>query len=299
MKLFLSKRLATGLAIGAFLLGITTLAQAANPPAAPAKAAPAAAPKKAVLGSDDCVKCHSKEPADVAAAGGKHVDVTCTGCHEKHRPVSKNNIPQCGTCHEGKPHYTNLKGQCLKCHKNPHQPTNISMTGNLTDPCLTCHTQQIKQLKENKSKHTALFCTTCHAVHRKIPQCIQCHKPHSATMVQADCKKCHKAHQPAIVTYGSDLPSKDCGACHKKALDLLAASATKHKTLACVYCHQGKHKMVPTCQSCHGTPHPAGMLAKFPKCGDCHNIAHDLNRWDTAPKATAAPAKAPAGKKKR
>ncbi len=309
MNVILAKRLAAGVAIGAFLFGMTSLSQAASAPAAapaaPAKAATPAAPvKKVPLANDDCVKCHSKEPADVAAAGAKHTDVTCTGCHEKHRPTSKNNIPGCNQCHDGKPHY-NLKGQCLGCHKNPHQPTNIAMAGNLTDPCLSCHTQQIKQLKDNKSKHSALFCTTCHAVHRKIPPCIQCHKPHSAQMVQADCKKCHKAHMPKVVTYGTDLPSKDCAACHKKAFDLLNANPSKHKTLSCVYCHQGKHKMVPTCQSCHGTPHPAGMLAKFPKCGDCHSIGHDLNRWEAAaPKApgTAPKAAAPAkhdGKKKK
>jgi hypothetical protein len=52
--------------------------------------------------------------------------------------------------------------------------------------------------------------------------------------------------------------------------------------------------MVPACQSCHGVPHPAAMMAKFTKCGECHNIAHDLNHWSTAPaKAPAAPAKEP------
>jgi hypothetical protein len=40
--------------------------------------------------------------------------------------------------------------------------------------------------------------------------------------------------------------------------------------------------MVPKCQDCHGSPHPAGIMAKFPKCGECHNIAHDLNNWTVA-----------------
>jgi hypothetical protein len=102
---------------------------------------------------------------------------------------------------------------------------------------------------------------------------------------------------PKNVAYNDKIPSKDCAACHKKANDLLSASTFKHSKLSCVACHQAKHKMVPQCQSCHGTPHPASMLAQFPKCGFCHSIAHDLNNFKTVtvtsptPAATMAPAK--------
>ncbi len=242
---------------------------------------------KPALTTDDCVKCHTAPPEDIAANGAGHKTITCFDCHSGHRPASKNNIPQCSQCHSGKPHYE-LKG-CLGCHKNPHTPLKISFGNNVTDPCLTCHSQQIKQLRENKSKHTNLYCSGCHSVHRIVPQCTQCHKPHSADMTQADCKKCHKAHMPKVVTYAADIPNKDCGACHQKALNLLSASKSKHSKLACAFCHAGKHKMVPNCQSCHNVPHPAGMMAKFPRCFDCHYIAHDLNNWpssnDTAPAA--------------
>ncbi|HWI40843.1 MAG TPA: cytochrome C, partial [Verrucomicrobiae bacterium] len=179
------------------------------------------------LGNDDCIKCHTVQPADVAQAGGKHKTVGCADCHTGHRPSSKNNIPECSNCHSGKPHFQ-LQG-CLGCHTNPHTPKKITISGKVTDPCLTCHTEQIKQLRENKSKHTALFCNTCHATHPSVPQCTQCHKPHSAAMGPGDCKKCHKAHMPLALNYGSDVPNTDCGACHKKALDLLNASQAKHK----------------------------------------------------------------------
>ncbi|HMN03599.1 MAG TPA: cytochrome C [Geobacter anodireducens] len=251
-----------------------------------------AAQATAKLVQDDCVKCHTQPPADVASAGAGHKKITCFDCHAGHRPQSKNNIPQCSQCHSGKKHYE--LANCMGCHTNPHTPLNIVLSGNITDPCLTCHSQQITQLKEFKSKHTNLYCSTCHNVHGKIPACTQCHKPHYAEQTQADCKKCHKAHMPKNVVYGKEVPNKDCGACHKKAVDLLSASTAKHKSLACVYCHQEKHKMVPTCQSCHGTPHPAPMMAKFGTCGDCHSIAHDLNRWSAPTKgepAKAAPAK--------
>ncbi len=247
----------------------------------------------ATLTQDDCVKCHAGPPADVAAAGAKHQsEVTCLDCHAGHRPAVKNNIPKCSQCHEGKPHYQ--EKNCLECHKNPHKPLSIAFGAKVTEPCLSCHTDQIKQLREHKSKHTSLFCSNCHDVHRKIPDCVKCHRPHSAEMAQADCKKCHRAHQPAVVAYGVDVPNKDCGACHKKALDLLAKSPAKHKDVACVRCHASMHRTVPACEQCHPNKHQARLMKKFPKCGTCHYIAHDLNNWPEA----QAPSKEKAGAEK-
>jgi len=249
---------------------------------------PAQTPPKATgLSNDDCIKCHAGPPADISAEGGKHKLVGCIDCHVGHPPTVKKPIPKCNQCHMGKPHFE-LK-ECLGCHKNPHTPLKITFGGNVTDPCLTCHTSQISQLRENKSKHSALYCSTCHSVHRRVPVCTQCHKPHASDMSGGECKQCHKAHMPKVVTYSADVPSKDCASCHKKAFDLLTSSAAKHKTFACAFCHQAKHKTVPMCQDCHGTPHPAGIRAKFPKCGDCHNVAHDLNHWPPAAETKEAP----------
>jgi len=66
----------------------------------------------------------------------------------------------------------------------------------------------------------------------------------------------------------------------------------------CAFCHQEKHKMVPKCQDCHGMPHPAGIMAKFPVCGECHKIAHDLNNWPPA-SSKEAPKAAPKEKAKK
>ena len=250
----------------------------------------------ATLSADDCVKCHAGPPADIASNGGKHKDVGCTGCHIGHPPTVKKPIPQCSDCHGGKAHFE-LKG-CLGCHRNPHTPLKITFANNVTDACLTCHTKQIEQLRKYKSKHSALNCSMCHDVHRKIPQCTQCHKPHAPEMTAVDCKKCHKPHMPTQVTYADDTPSKDCGACHGAVLKTLTASKVKHSTFTCAFCHKEKHKMVPQCQDCHGVPHPAGIMAKFPKCGECHKIAHDLNNWPATGTKEAAPKQAPKKKKK-
>lgn len=255
---------------------------------------------KVALSNSDCVKCHTAPSADIEAKGGAHkTNVTCQDCHVGHPPaVKKNVIPQCSMCHSDKPHYKLTN--CQRCHNNPHTPKDIKLANNITDECLSCHSQQIVKLKQVPSKHTKLACSFCHNVHGKIPACTQCHKPHSADMGAADCKRCHQAHMPTAVTYASDTTNKMCASCHKQAFDHLASSDAKHKTVTCVTCHKEKHKMVPTCQSCHGAPHPAGMLAKFTKCGDCHSTAHKLNHWDSAKKAPApaAPAAKSAPKKK-
>lgn len=251
----------------------------------------------AALSSADCVKCHEAPPKDIAAAGGKHkTEVTCQDCHVGHPPKVKKPIPQCNQCHDGKPHYK--LPSCNGCHSNPHTPKVIKFGSNVTDPCLTCHSPQIEKLRKFPSKHSTLACSFCHNVHGKIPACTTCHKPHSADQTAKDCAICHQAHAPKEVTYKNDTPNKQCAGCHSKATQLLAASTAKHSKLACVNCHQTKHKMVPACTQCHPKPHPAAILSKFPKCGECHSIAHDLNRWGSgAPAAAPAAPAAPAAEK--
>jgi hypothetical protein len=225
---------------------------------------------------DECVKCHAARVKDIAEAGMKRRSVPCIGCHIGHPPEVKKPIAQCSKCHlrERKAHY-GIPG-CLNCHTNPHTPLKVTVKN--PKACLDCHGLQAKQLFDSMSRHSLLDCTFCHDVHRKVPQCTQCHKPHLGN-AQVNCRYCHKAHTPKYVAYAPDAPSKDCGTCHKKASMLMSASTTKHKLLACANCHQEKHHMVPTCQNCHGSPHPAGIKKKFPMCDSCHNGAHNLNNW--------------------
>jgi hypothetical protein len=228
------------------------------------------------LTTDLCIICHKTQPADIEANGGKHkTSVSCLDCHVGHPPSVRDNIPACSDCHEGEAHFE-LEG-CLTCHTDPHTPLNITLTGDLTDPCLTCHTEQIAQLKEHPSHHTTMACTECHSErHGRIPDCMECHSPHSEEMTTSDCVTCHQVHMPLIVTYPENTPSKSCGACHEDVYNDLDTSNAKHHDLLCAACHHAKHKMIPTCQDCHGTPHPAGLLARFPSCSDCHGSPHSL-----------------------
>jgi predicted CXXCH cytochrome family protein len=224
--------------------------------------------------------------------------INCRDCHAGHRPMVASNIPECSNCHSGTPHF-DLKG-CKSCH-NPHAPKDISLKGELKDVCLTCHAAQGKELVAGPSKHAQVACNFCHAdKHGFVPQCVDCHQPHSTSMTQADCKSCHQAHMPLALTYGAEVQSAMCAACHGQAFNLLQASPAKHREIACVTCHANKHKTVPKCSDCHGLPHAEGMHKRFPQCGECHNIAHDLNNWPAKQDgkgAKAAPAKATGAKK--
>ncbi len=245
----------------------------------PVYSSTALAQTKAVLSDKDCVKCHADQVNDMAAAGGAHRGVSCPRCHAGHPPEVAKPIAPCGTCHlkSKNEHFEMEMPACLKCHTNPHRPLNISLKGAGKDACLTCHGPESLLFREFESKHTFVDCSRCHDVHRKIPQCTQCHKPHPG--IEDECRRCHSGHMPKIKAYSDDMSSINCGSCHKIQASLLSATASKHKSLTCIGCHKLRHRFKPACQDCHGTPHPEGILVKFPECGMCHSSAHDLNNW--------------------
>ena len=123
----LSKKVWIVLLAGLALLLVQSLVYAADPVTA------SAAPK---LANDDCAKCHSKPPADIAAEGRKHkTEIGCQDCHNGHPPTTKKIIPLCSQCHEGKAHFK--LAACTSCHSNPHTPLKITFGNNVTDPYVT------------------------------------------------------------------------------------------------------------------------------------------------------------------
>jgi hypothetical protein len=248
----------------------------------------APAQTKAVLSGQDCVKCHVQRASDIAAAGGGHKSIPCTGCHVGHPPDVKKPYAPCSACHSKRksPHFE--EEGCLNCHTNPHRPMNISLKGASKNTCEPCHWPEYVMLRSNASKHWTLDCSQCHAVHGEMPQCSQCHKPHQGKIV-GNCKPCHQhAHRPKVEILPETAPSLDCGMCHKIVADLLSATKSKHRNLGCSGCHKQKHGMIPACQDCHGSPHPASILVKFPQCLMCHYSPHDLNNWPETATPTAA-----------
>lgn len=231
------------------------------------------------LSSADCIKCHSSVVTTVDSKGAKHkTAVNCMDCHRGHPPmVAKEEIiPACSDCHSGKPHYE-IEG-CNTCHSDPHAPLEMELASNITGPCLSCHPGQGQELKQHPTLHSKLACTACHRAHKQVPPCMSCHRPHSEQMENPDCLTCHPAHQPLTITYGPDMPSAHCAACHQGVSDRLIGGNTKHSALSCAFCHKEKHKMIPACEVCHGSPHPPAMTAKFKDCNACHIDAHSLGK---------------------
>ncbi|MGB9808172.1 MAG: cytochrome C [Thermosulfidibacteraceae bacterium] len=229
------------------------------------------------LSNNDCIKCHKKETSLINTKGGKHKDVGCLKCHKGHYPeiAKEKMIPACSECHYNKEHYK-LEG-CNRCHQNPHTPLVISLEkGEYKKECATCHASPYKDLEKFKSKHTELTCNFCHTQHREKPECLKCHSGHLKEQTNKDCYMCHKPHSPTKVIYPNEVPNKYCEACHEKQGLDLKATTTKHSKLTCAFCHRNEHKTVPSCETCHGAPHPQAMLKAFKGCNDCHNDAHLL-----------------------
>lgn len=161
---------------------------------------------EAAVSLADCVKCHEREPREIATQGMAHKEqVTCLDCHPGHRPQSPNNIPACSNCHDVKPHAAMV--DCASCHKpkkncqachQPHRPLAQTLGKIPQLHCKVCHPEPYRQLQANTTKHHELVCGVCHVEHRAIPNCSNCHgQPHeSGTHRLFQCGDCHgTAHE--------------------------------------------------------------------------------------------------------
>jgi len=271
--------------LGIFLIGIVACQESAVrtkldiPPKQPEAIIEEKAKKADAFEITDaqCVLCHPKQPQTIKIYGGKHeTQVGCSDCHLEHPPKGTKAVPECSMCHCEKAHYQ--LDQCGSCHTDTHAPLNLTLEGEISDPCLACHMQQGEELANHPSAHTEMACNECHYEHRKVLNCMECHSKHTEDMNFEFCKSCHPVHMPLVVTYSEDTPSEYCSACHGEALGLLEQNTTKHHDLSCAYCHKNKHKTVPSCYACHDKPHPDALMQKFHTCAMCHDTAHNLNR---------------------
>ncbi len=238
----------------------------------------------AELQNTDCIKCHTKEPADIKKNGGKHkTELECMDCHAEHLPNGVDLIPQCSMCHDpdDQPHFTlGSRKVCLSCHRNPHTPLVITIddTPAASKACKTCHPEKGVEFKKFPSEHSKKNCTFCHPKkHKRIKKCLECHEPHASFMVFKDCLRCHKPHSPLNITYADNIPNKYCGSCHTDAYEDLSKSKAKHSAFKCAFCHKHKHPTVPNCRDCHGSPHNSKLIKPANDyCLNCHNDPHDL-----------------------
>jgi len=228
----------------------------------------------------ECGRCHTHFYDLIRADGGKH-RIDCKRCHVEfhlYRPgrvAYEDLLPKCETCHD-LVHGEDL-AQCSGCHSEAHAPLSIPAASPLEQGCGACHREVDREMKTYITHHTEFYCSACHHTrHRYVPECMECHQPHSKEMTHADCLTCHPAHKALEVVYPDDIPQESCIICHRNAYEVLVRSGTKHGTLTCTKCHPKKHRAILRCRECHGEPHGPGMLEKFRVCGQCHGIAHSL-----------------------
>jgi hypothetical protein len=226
-----------------------------------------------------CAQCHPSVFQTIKDNGGKH-RFDCQKCHTTfhvYNPKKGNYdtiMPKCDTCHN-QPHGEKVT-DCSSCHANPHTPRKVTMSAALANACSQCHPGPQEQLTTFTSKHSKVSCDTCHTAHGLKPSCFNCHKPHMEGQKAAACTTCHPVHKPLQVTYPNDTPSALCGVCHTKVYSTWKKTVSKHAMVNCALCHHTKHKYKPQCTECHSAPHPAGILARYPKCLSCHLDVHDL-----------------------
>lgn len=241
------------------------------------------------LSAAECARCHTYQFTALKNNGARHQGVNCTECHETFHAYNplKNNyaaiMPKCSSCHS-EPHGKDPGVQnCLACHKNPHSPlVSIPNPADMEKNCRICHSKVGESLTQYKSKHTEVECSSCHSQkHGRKPECSECHQSHSPAvqMGTKECLSCHPVHTPLNIAYSGDIANNAiCAGCHNVPFEQLASNKTKHSALACAKCHP-KHKQLMACQQCHGqTPHNPAIHAKYPKCGSCHDIAHNIRK---------------------
>ena len=226
-----------------------------------------------------CGQCHPGVFASIKDNGAKH-RFDCQKCHASFHAYNPKKggwdaiMPKCSSCH------IDLHGKtftdCASCHANPHAPKKVAMESRLLNACGECHTSPKDQLAKYPSKHSKLSCQKCHTSHGYKPSCFGCHKPHHEGQELATCTTCHSVHKPLLISYGKDVPPTTCGSCHGKVYSKWQKTPSKHGKVSCVTCHYSKHRFVPQCSECHGTPHKAEIHNRFPKCLSCHIDVHDL-----------------------
>lgn len=256
-----------------------------------------------------CINCHDINHQDSSFLQ-RHLNknITCIDCHsgggskgyvdarkelidaiviERSAPLLKSII-------QNDSYNTNiihLKANCIKCHSSVE--SKYYNHTNLTD-CNKCHpangTIEFSETgalqKMGTGGHRNKTCEDCHSIDFKIPNCTDCHRPHTEMTQWGNdvCLDCHNSpHIPVRNgSFNTGIAKENCGVCHEDQYKTLAFYNSKHNELnSCVYCHPA-HKDTKTCFGCHSGGHTSHPFAQNncnachgkSSCNDCHKDPH-------------------------
>lgn len=156
-----------------------------------------------------------------------------------------------------------------------------------TVDCARCHYEIFMSIKNGQGAHR-IECRECHETFHGfrrglryedvLPTCTSCHdKPHGESKEMVACTTCHAVPHAPLASLELKTLQPFCASCHADAESRIASGRLDHSRLKCVLCHSDRHGYVPTCQECHGTPHPQEIIEEFAGCLDCHGNPHNLS----------------------
>jgi hypothetical protein len=160
----------------------------------------------------------------------------------------------------------------------------------VTVDCARCHYEIFMSIKNGQGAHR-MECRECHEIFHSfrrgmkykdvLPACTNCHgTPHGDSEQMIACMNCHTVPHAPLASLDLKILESSCALCHADAGARMASNKVEHAKLKCSLCHSDHHGYVPTCQECHGTPHPDALTEGFEGCLDCHGNPHDLSLED-------------------
>jgi predicted CXXCH cytochrome family protein len=219
--------------------------------------------------AEACAGCHGAIVGAIKKNGGAHRDMgNCSECHKYHPPET-GKAPVCADCHAPRKNAHFAVKNCAGCH-DPHAPLvkPLAEMKNTREACVSCHPGPGEQMQKTPSAHSQQECVACHPRHGEAMACLDCHKPHKATMGNQECAGCHAPHAPQAAAISTNVPASSCAVCHEEVVTTFETSGAMHKESlgGCNDCHP-RHGEAKSCMECH-EPHSPSMTAK--DCLACH-----------------------------
>lgn len=167
-----------------------------------------------VLGTLDCVTCHSAEDHDLMAEHIEAYGLDCTGCHDGRDRMQgfdhqvayplqgAHEIDDCMACHENYI-FPGTPRECVGCHEDPE-----FHSGQFGEDCVRCH-------NTNAWTPARLSLHVFYLDHGD-GELIACQTCHEGSYVQHTCEGCHEEHAGMDQAHQAEgiQDDTDCAACH-------------------------------------------------------------------------------------
>ncbi len=217
---------------------------------------------------------------------GRHVEISCRGCHRRPEDVSAPAGLMLPAALEGI-----SSAECTACHIDVHaDPRTETLHFETQGACATCHDNKkwgdgkfTREAHETTGfpltgVHGKAECASCHKVDdalvrsrgksKKVRACAACHETPHTQAISSDCSECHASGESSWLEATLTVSQ------HASTRFPLTAPHNRQK---CAECHDPREKRyaerhrkiaAKDCQSCHTDPHRGQF--KDTSCSTCH-----------------------------